>query len=512
VTAALATQRTVDVEIPTANAGRLPPHSLEAEASVLSAVMLDPTAIAKIDDFLRPEHMYSQAHRYIFAACVSLKAEGSKIDVLMVQDWLKDRGRLAQIGGAGYLTEILDACPVVTNVRQHALIVFEKWRVRQVILTCQRIAAVGYGDYGPPQAFCEGAAKAMIKVAKQTVIGRPPTNLSVLSDIARRLSEKSTAFAAGTIEHGRRVSGIETGIHSYDKLTHGLHSGQKTTIVAHPGVGKTALVMQIGWNVSETGVGVLAFSTEMTQKELLEREICRRAQIPFDRLQSATLSAAEWSRLAAASSEIAKLPMVIDPSNEIDIDQICATATAHAETMLTEYGVPLGLIIVDFIQNLKPAREVEHKDERHQVTYSTVRLKRLLSDLKIPGIELAQRKQADVDPKTKLRPTPAKGCAADSSWIEKMSYVVVCIQRDPLYGNGGGVIGEDEHNLTLHVVKHRGGKERPVPVRFDGEYFRFTDPNAPSPTPSRQYIDTRPEPEPPADRFDSSENHFTEGL
>ncbi len=489
----------------------LPPHSLEAEASVLSAVILDPTGMMKIIDFLKPEHMFSEAHRRIFEACLAIHLDGKPIDAMLVGDWLRDRKRLAQIGGAGYITEILDACPVVQNVRHHAMLVYEKWRIRQVIRAAQKIEAVGYADYGDPQAFLDRAARALTEIAQQTVLGRPESNRDALVRMAKALAAGSDGVQAGGAEQPRRARGIPTGIHGYDRLTCGLHAGQKTTVTAHPGIGKTAFAMQIGFNVAEGGIGVVVFSTEMSRDELLNREICRRAAIPHDRLQAGRLTPDEWSRYTKAASEIAALPLEIDDTGytgSIHIGQVCAATRALNDTMRVLHGAPLGLVIIDYIQNLEPAPEVESSKEHEQVKRSTKTFSKLLKSLGIPGIELAQRKPEPIDPKTKTRPTPTKGCVSDSAEIEKSSYVVVCLQRAPLYNAHGGVIGEDENSIVAHVVKHRGGKERPIELRYDGEYLRFSDPNEPGQTISRQYLDRTPEP--PQGRFEETENHFTE--
>ncbi len=153
------------VELPSV-AGRVPPHDLEAEAAVLSAVMIDPLSLDKVLEFLKPEHFYSEAHRRIFEACSELKREGKPVDVVQVGTWLKDRERIAQVGGVGYLTEILNAAPAVANVAAYGYTIREKARVRQLIATCQRVAAEGYIDYGEAQSFIDGAEQAVYEIAR----------------------------------------------------------------------------------------------------------------------------------------------------------------------------------------------------------------------------------------------------------------------------------------------------------------------------------------------------------
>ncbi|HZU82982.1 MAG TPA: DnaB-like helicase N-terminal domain-containing protein, partial [Polyangiaceae bacterium] len=124
--------------------GRVPPHDLGAEAAVLSAVMVDPLALDKVAEFLRPEHFYSEAHRRVYEATVELSSEGKPVDIVQVATWLRDHDRLAQVGGVSYLTEILNAAPAVANVTAYARTIHDKWRVRELILACHRVTAQGY--------------------------------------------------------------------------------------------------------------------------------------------------------------------------------------------------------------------------------------------------------------------------------------------------------------------------------------------------------------------------------
>jgi len=134
---------------------RVPPHDLDAEGAVLSAVMVDPSAFAKVKDFLLPEHFYSEAHRRIFEACVEMTSKDKPIDIIQVATWLRDHDRLKQVGGMAYMTEVLNSAPAVANVRAYAKTVYEKWRVRKFIHACQEATATGYVGYGEAQPFME---------------------------------------------------------------------------------------------------------------------------------------------------------------------------------------------------------------------------------------------------------------------------------------------------------------------------------------------------------------------
>ncbi len=144
----------------------MPPHDLDAEAAVLSAVMNDKLSFDKVAEFLRPEHFYSEAHRRIFEACIELSTKGTTPDIVSVASWLRDRDRLAQVGGMAYLTTVLNAAPALANVAAYGKTIHEKYRVRQLILTCQRVAAQGYADYGDAQAFIDSAEQSVYDIAR----------------------------------------------------------------------------------------------------------------------------------------------------------------------------------------------------------------------------------------------------------------------------------------------------------------------------------------------------------
>ena len=173
-------------------AGRVPPHDLDAEASVLSAVLLERDALDRVLEILKPEHFYSDANGRIFDAAQQLALTGTPVDITMVAAYLRDRERLAQVGGVAYLIQLADATPSVANVAAHARVVKEKWRVRQLIATCQRVAAEGYGDVGVVQEFIDGAEQSVYEIA------RPPESKSAqpLAHVLKAAFEQITAAAA----------------------------------------------------------------------------------------------------------------------------------------------------------------------------------------------------------------------------------------------------------------------------------------------------------------------------
>lgn len=471
----------------------VPPHDLDAEAAVLSAVMLDPAALGRVEDFLLPTHFYSEAHRRIYEAALEVKAAGSPVDEQTVGSRLKERGRLQQVGGMPYIAAVMASSPAVANVRAHAATVFDRWRVRETMLACERASIYGYG-VADAQPYIESVAVKINDLARQRLGAPVERTFEVLARLVRQLNEGARAGAEGA--KGR---GIPTGIRSYDEQTLGLFAGQKTTIIAPPRVGKTAFALQIAINVANAGIGVAFFSTEMTRDELGIRQLAHLASVDSRRIQMAmqrpTFSAEEWQRITLASSQAGDIRPALhvfdDPSQTAD--DICSKAKAlHEQSVVTE-GAPLGLVIVDYVQNLRPSPSVERRPQIEQIRYSTIRLKNLAQELKLPVIELAQSKNIEVDKAKGCRPRPQLGEGADCFQIERSANNVVYLWRPR---------ERDGSHVKAVCVKQRGGEEWELDFRFYKALSRFEDlPHGPMNSPSRQYVEL----EPPAGRFDDDD-------
>ncbi len=457
--------------------GVLPPHDLDAEAAVLSAVMItgqpgmvEPglIAIRSVKSFLRPEHFYSEAHRRIFEAALALHEASQPVDVGTVGSWLKSRDRISQVGGMGYLTEVLNAAPSIAraNVRAYAVTVHEHWRARMVILTCQRVSALGYVDYGDAQAYVDDAMKALSRIAVKNPIKPIETN-----EVAcKRVMHEWTGI---TPEGTAPISGFPTGIFRLDELVGGLMPGRKITLAAMPGVGKTLLAMQMAVHIAKQGIGVLFFTSEMERWELVGRAVQAESKVRSDRIKSRKLSQRNIDDLTQASSTITSLPIRIDDNPNLNVEDVEAIVANMADEFPLTMRVPLGVVIVDYVQRLEPTPSFSRSEEHHQIANSTKRLKNMAKERHVAVLEVAQAK---VDPKDvkrgKWRPTVQSGIAGCQR-VGKESDDAIFICED------GADPTEDPRDMTLWVPKQRNGKRGEVPVRFYGSYLRFEDPNAP---------------------------------
>ncbi|MGE0792467.1 MAG: replicative DNA helicase [Sandaracinaceae bacterium] len=466
----------------------MPPHDLDAEAALIAAVMADVTALPKVEDFLRPEHFYSEAHRRIFEAALAVRQSGVVVDAVTIASRLRATGRYDQVGGIEFITDLWASTPAITNVRAYGLTVFERARLRALIRTCQQAAAAGYLAEDT-QEHAERVVRAVAEIARHQPDSKSEENFETLRRIVRQLH----AAANGEVSaegHGR---GILTGLKPYDEATLGLFAGQKTTIVARPRVGKTALAWQFAVSLAKLGIGIGVWSTEMPREELGDRQLAMLARVDSRRIRAAkqkpTLTPEEWSRIALAMDEVERSKPRIHVFDDASptVDDICARAKALHEQSMMLHRVPLGLVVVDYVQRLRPSQLERSTKRLDQIAYSTERLKSLARELKLPVIELAQQKNSQVDRGTGKRPKPQLGDAAECFQIERSADNVVYLYR-PAERDGRAV--------KCFIAKQRGGQEAEFDLVFEQEYSRFVEahPLGPMRSPSRQYIDDPEDP------------------
>jgi replicative DNA helicase len=453
---------TAALQLVTADATQMPPHDDAAERAVLAAVLLDPLGLARVEDLLRAEMFYSETNARIFEAAIAVRAAGQAVDPTTVRSRLRATKRLAQVGGAEALADLVGEARMLANVRSHAEVVHERWRARQAILAAQRIVASGYAGAADVQRLLDDGARALVELARKTPGRRVESNIDTLKRLVREMGNPETGSG--------RKRGIPTGIRPYDEATLGLHAGQKTTIVALPRVGKTALGLQIAMNVAQLGIGVVFFSTELTRDELAERQLAYLSGVDYQRLrkarQEAILGVGEWDKLSRGLGSLQgtkyRLTVYDDPA--ITVEEIAARVSNDAERFVTEHGVPLGLVVVDYVQRLKPSPQFDRGDraKKHEyVAHATTGLKQLAQKLMIPVIELAQQKNIRAEKRR-----PGLGDAADCMQIEREADNVVYLHRPN---------DRDGSHVQALLVKQRAGLEAELDLTFDGGQSRFEE-------------------------------------
>jgi replicative DNA helicase len=469
------------VENPPSSEGRIPPHDLDAEAAVLSAILIDGSQFDKVHEFLRAEHFYSEAHRRIYEACSELHSVGQPVDIVQVGTWLKNRERIAQVGGMAYLTEVLNAAPVLSNIAAYGRTIHEKYRVRMLILTCQRVAAQGYIDYGEAQKFIDETEQSVYQIARTDQSNSVEKLLDVVKKSFKQMSE---AHARGS-----KITGVSTGFERYDRLTAGLHDGDLTIVAARPGMGKTSFVLNVAVNAGtpkelestnnpnerwqEPGTGVVVFSLEMPREQIANRMVCSEGRVDVGKVRAGMLTQQDWGRLTQAASMLGRLPVWIDDSPGISILEV----RAKVRRLQAEYDKTddtgkktqrIGLVIIDYLQLMKGRENAASREQ--EISEISRGLKGLAKELHIAVIALSQLNRS-VETRSDKSKRPQLSDLRESGAIEQDADNICFIYRDEYYNREAST--EPKYVAELIIAKQRNGPTGTAKVRFDREYTRF---------------------------------------
>lgn len=437
----------------------VPPQNLEAEESVLGAMMVSEAAITPVilEVRLADEDFYRERHRIVFRAIKTLYERSEPVDALTVTELLTQGGELAEAGGRDAVSHLASVAPAPGNAGHYGRIVKENALLRRLLAASQRIQKSVHEREGEPQALVEQAESLLFKVAHED----RASDFNKLADILHDEVDRLEALSRGDLE----VTGTPSGFKDLDALLGGFQPGNLVVLAARPAMGKSALVCSMAEKVTtKHGLPVAFFSLEMSEVELAHRFISGRARIPGDRLRKGSVSSRDWPRVLRASNELEQAPLWLDDSSDLSMLEL----RAKARRLAASEG-KLGLVIVDYMQLMRP--EDPRVNRVEQVGQISRGLKILAGELDVPVLGLSQLSRAP-----ELRPDkrPILSDLRESGQIEADSDVVVFIYRDEVY-NDDGPEGEAE----LLVAKHRNGPIGTVKLAFISSYAKFADP-APS--------------------------------
>jgi replicative DNA helicase len=469
-------------ELQPGSPGRIPPSDLDAEAAVLSASLLDADAFDRVQETLAPEHFYADANRRIYEGIVDLKGAGKPVDIVSVAAWLKDRNRLAQVGGTPYLAQLSDATPAVAHVEAHAKIIREKWRVRQLISTCQRYAAEGYAGCEDVQLFIDSAEQAVFDIARV-----PESSTLVPIKDAIHGAFKILADAA---RRGGGITGIETGFTQLDRSCAGLHPGDLYIVAGRPGMGKTSFVLNLAVNVArpkqvplgneqegfleapveEPGYGVLFCSLEMPREQLAARLLAAEARVGMSSIRSGKVAREDWSKLTDAASRLGRLPLWLDDTPALTLlDLRAKIRRLQAEIKRGDSPVAakgLGLIAIDYLQLMQGRRDAGSREQ--EISELSRGLKQLSKEMSVPVLALSQLNRA-VETRTTKDKRPQLSDLRESGAIEQDADTIMFIYRDEYYFRDS----PDKGIAEIIIAKQRNGPTGKVMTKFTSEYTRF---------------------------------------
>ena len=432
---------------------RVPPHSIEAESSLLGALLLDNATWDRVGDLLTEADFYRDEHRAIFAAVAAIVNAGKPADVVTVWEHLQQRGQGEQAGGLAYLNQVAQYLPSAANVRRYAEIVRERSVLRQLVAASNEIATAAFN---PGEQSAAGIVNAAQQKLFDIAVARGSQPVVALSDAM-----------AGFLDHisdladGRRAPGVKTKIPSLDwRLGGGLKPGKVIVIAARPSIGKTALALQIARAFAEEGHGAAVFSMEMERQELVERYVAQVGEIDLGHLVTGKLDDREWGCVNAAVETVTALPVYVD-------DQPSLTASdLQAKARKLKRAENIGLVVVDYLQLMSTSAQKVKDSRHHQIEEISRGLKTLAKQLGVPLILLSQLSR-EVEKRTSKRATLAD--LKESGAIEEDADVVLLLSDDAEELDSGAKV------IHAEVAKNRGGQKGWFKLAFEGRYQRFKE-------------------------------------
>jgi replicative DNA helicase len=437
-------------------AGRVPPHDLEAEKAVLSALLLDNGAIHAVLTEVKPEDFYHPAHQQLYQAMVSLQDENQPVDLHTLSDFLRDRKLLDAVGGAAYLGEISDYESTAANVVHHAKIVREKAVKRSLIAVTSEIAESVYEDPDDAGLLLDVAQARIFEIGQSK-------NRSTFSSLHAEV-DSAIDYVEHLLARGGELTGCPTGFKDLDEKTGGLQPGELVIIAARPSMGKTALALNMARNAAvDHGKRVAIFSLEMTKRALTLRLLASEARVDFSSFRRGFGSTGDHAALVRAAGRLSEAAIWIDDTGMITVLEIKAKCRR-----LARERDGLDLVLVDYLQLAHGDSKNVRKDlEIAEISHG---LKALAKELNIPVIALSQLnrgpEQRDPD---KRRPN--MGDLRESGAIEQDADVIAFIYRDEVYNPN-----EENRGLAeLIIAKQRNGPTGTVKLQFEGRYANFRD-------------------------------------
>jgi replicative DNA helicase len=428
--------------------GRVVPHNVIAEQSVLGAAFLSKYALQKICDELTRESFYVEAHAKIFECISELKADNIPIDMTTVSARLKDKKELVAVGDVDYLLAVVNSVPTAANVDYYINMVNQKALLRRLIDTTNEIAANAYDEEMDFNELIDGAERKIFSVSKM----RRGTEFRNIQDVLSKTQSDLEKLAA----QGSDVTGLSTGFGNIDKMTSGLHETELIIIAARPGMGKTAFVLNLATSAASDKKTVAIFNLEMNAEQLATRMISSLGQIPLNKLRTGNLGHNDWKRVNEAMSQLADTNIFIDDTPGITIGEIRAKCRRLA-------GSPAGLdlVIIDYLQ-LITSSERYGGNRQQEVSDISRALKTMALELNIPVIAAAQLSR-EVEKRDDKRPLMSD--LRESGSIEQDADIVAFLYRNDYY-NKEAKMDDFSSESEFIIGKNRSGPTGTIDLLF----------------------------------------------
>lgn len=432
----------------------LPPQNIEAEKSTLGAILLDKESINRVIDFLRPEDFYQRSHQIIFENMLRLLEKREPIDILTLSNQLSDRGQEDNVGGAGYLTSLVNAVPTPSHIVHYAKIVERKKILRDLIDSAHHIISLGYQEEEDIENILDQAEQKLFSISQKSV---QPSFAHIGGPLIKEAFERLDRLHKGD----GQLRGYATGFYDLDFYLAGLQKSDLIVLAARPSIGKTSLALDIAKHVAQhEKVPVGIFSIEMAKEQIVDRLISSEAGVNLWHLRTGRLSSEsnDFEKIATALDHLAQAPIYIDDVPSPNILQM----RAMARRLQAEHS--LGLLVVDYLQLIRPTRPAD--SEVQQITEISRNLKALAKELNIPILaisQLSRNSEMRTDQRPKLSDLRSSGS------IEQDADVVLLLYREDKVKKES----EKKGIVEVMIEKHRNGPTGRIELFFDENSVSF---------------------------------------
>lgn len=437
---------------------RIPPHSYDAEESVLGSLLIDKDAMIKVADFLEAEAFYKDQHGMIYQAMKELYEKSEPIDVLSVTNRLKEKKQLELVGGETMVTHLATVVPTAGNVLHYARIVQKNYTLRRLISSASEISELGFTEEEEIDVVLDRAETSLFAVSQD----HKQNNFTKISDALEDAFVRIDKLHKGD----KALRGVPTGFNSLNNKLAGWQNSDLVILAARPSVGKTTLALDFARHAALQGVPVGVFSLEMSKEQLVDRMLAAQAHVDLWKLRTGNLETGgeydDFSRIGEAMGELSEAPIYIDDHASNNVMGM----RTMARRLQSEHG--LGLLIIDYLQLMESSRYVDNRVQ--EVSDISRSLKRLAIELNVPIIALSQLSRA-VEMRTDQRPKLSD--LRESGSIEQDADVVMFIHRPPFEE---GQQRPDTFDVSLIIEKHRNGPTGEVPLRFHSKFVSCSEP------------------------------------
>jgi len=434
---------------------KTPPQATEAEKTVLGGIFVKNENLNVVLSIISPEDFYKEAHQKIIETMIALVDKGQPIDLVTLSEELQKAGVLEEVGGASYLSSLMDGVPKSLNVEYHARIIKEKSLLRHLILSSAKIISSSYEQKEDADLLLDEAQSAISDVAEQRI---KPGFVPVSS-----LTDPTLEMINAISERQEIVTGIPTGFRDLDGLTSGFHNSEFIVIAGRPSMGKTALSLNISHYVGiKTDYAVGFFSLEMAKEQVVIRLLCGEAQLDIKKVRTGFISERDFEKLKLSAEALSKTKIFVDETAALTVMEM----KAKARRLKMEQN--LDVLFIDYMQLMRPGGRFENRTQ--EMSYISRSLKELAKEIKIPVVGISQLSRAPE--RGRREPRPQLSDLRESGAIEQDADVVVFIYRPEFYRpHDENIKGIAEVN----VAKQRNGPVGMVNLAFIREYARFAD-------------------------------------